>query len=190
LDINYLVWVLNQKGGNVEQITKHKPYTPINQLPAGWKQQAGNKRYVSELLDYETFREHDTIVIESSTGTGKTTAIAQHMAREEGKFLSIVTRTSLADQHCKSFKDIGLTNYQDVKHSHCEQKRLVICLNSLGKLDALDDDEMAEYTVFIDEVSSLIEFTGNDLLDTVMRKIVVTLTRFIKHAKRVIFPIG
>jgi hypothetical protein len=40
---------------------------------------------------------------------------------------------------------------------------LVICLNSLGKLDALDDDEMAEYTVFIDEVSSLIEFTGNDL---------------------------
>jgi hypothetical protein len=42
--------------------------------------------------------------------------------------------------------------------------------NSLGKLEALDDDEIAEYTVFIDELTSLIEFTGNDLLDTVMRK--------------------
>ena len=96
------------------------------------------------------------------------------MAREEGKFLRIVTRTSLADQHCKSFKDIGLTNYQDLKYSHCEVKRLVICLNSLGKLEALDDDDIAEYTVFIDEVTSLIEFTGNDFLDTVMRNIVVT----------------
>ena len=186
LDINYLVWVLNQKGGNVEQIPKHKIYDPIIELPGGWKQQTGNKRYVSELLDYRTFSKHDTIVIESCTGTGKTTAIAQHMAREEGKFLSIVTRTSLADQHCKSFKDIGLVNYQDIKHSYCEQQRLVICLNSLGKLEALDDDDMTEYTVFIDEVSSLIEFTGNDLLDTIMRKIVVTLSRLLKHAKRVI----
>ena len=58
--------------------------------------------------------------------------------------------------------------------------------NSLGKLEALGDDEIAEYTVFIDEVTSLIEFTGNDLLDAVMRKIVVTLSRLIKHAKRVI----
>ena len=54
LDINYLTWVLNQNGGNVEQIPKHKKYNPINQLPTGWEQRAGNAVYVSHLLDYPT----------------------------------------------------------------------------------------------------------------------------------------
>jgi hypothetical protein len=44
----------------------------------------------------------------------------------------------------------------------------VICLNSLGKLEALDDDEIKQYTVFVDVVTSVIEFTGNHLLDSVM----------------------
>ena len=30
------------------------------------------------------------------------------------------------------------------------------------------------------------EFTGNDLLDNVMKKVVVTLSRLVKHAKKVI----
>jgi superfamily II DNA or RNA helicase len=128
-------------------------------------------------LDYETFSTHETIIIQSCTGTGKTTAIAKHMRYLQpnfGKLLSIVTRTSLADQHCKSFKALGLKSYQDVKHGFCDEKALVICLNSLGKLEALDDEEIKEYTVFIDEVTSLLEFTGNDLLDSVMKKVVVT----------------
>ena len=186
LDINYLAWVLNQNGGNVEQIPKHKKYSPINQLPTGWQKQVGNKQYVSDLLDYETFGANETIIIQSCTGTGKTTAIAKHMTQEQGKFLSIVTRTSLADQHCKSFKALGLKSYQDVKFGLCDEDALVICLNSLGKLEALDDDEIKNYTLYIDEVTSLLEFTGNDLLDNVMKKVVVTLSRLIKHAKKVI----
>ena len=30
------------------------------------------------------------------------------------------------------------------------------------------------------------EFTGNDLLDNVMKQVVVTLSRLVKHAKKVI----
>ena len=187
LDINYLVWVLNQNGHEVEQVTRHKAYTPIGALPDGWTQKTGTARYVSELLDLATFRANDTIVIESCTGTGKTTAIAGHMGQEDGcKFLSIVTRTSLADQHCKSFRPLGLVNYLDLKHSFCDQRALVICLNSLGELESLGDDEIANYVIYIDEVTSLLEFTSNDLLDSVMKKVVVTLTRLIKHAKKVI----
>jgi hypothetical protein len=33
---------------------------------------------------------------------------------------------------------------------------------------------------------TLLEFTGNDLLDNVMNKVVVTLSRLVKHAKKVI----
>ena len=125
---------------------------------------------MSELLDYPTFKQHDTIIIQSCTGAGKTTAIAKHMTQEQGNFLSIVTRTSLADQHCKSFRALGLKSYQDVKFGLCDEDALVICLNSLGKLEALDDDEIQNYTLYIDEVTSLLEFTGNDLLDNVMKK--------------------
>ena len=104
---------------------------------------------MSDLLDYETFGANATIIIQSCTGTGKkTTAIAKHMTQEQGKLLSIVTRTSLADQPGKSFKALGLKSYQDVKFGLCDEKALVICLNSLGKLEALDDDEI-KITLYI-----------------------------------------
>ena len=44
----------------------------------------------------------------------------------------------------------------------------------------------SKITLYIDEVTSLLEFTGNDLLDNVMKKVVVTLSRLVKHAKKVI----
>ena len=148
--------------------------------------------YVSHYLDYPTFRQHDTILIQSCTGTGKTTCVAQHLLSEwvrEGvntKLLSIVTRTSLADQHSKSFSALGMKNYLDIKHGLCDVDCLVICLNSLEKLEAVDDDELKNYVVYIDEVTSLLEFTSDDLLDIVMKQVVVTLTRVIKHARKVI----
>ena len=185
LDINYLVWVLNQSGQNFEQVPKYKAYSPVSNVPAGWVQVAGDAPFVSDLLTLESFRAHDTILIESCTGTGKTTAVAKHMD-PNSKCLSIVTRTSLADQHCKSFEALGLRNYQDVQFGLCDEPRLVVCLNSLAKLEALDDDEIKQYTVFVDEVSSLIEFTSNDLLDSVMKKVVVTLTRLLRLAGKVI----
>ena len=47
-------------------------------------------------------------------------------------------------------------------------------------------DRIKDYTVYIDEVTSLLEFTGNDLLDNVMKQVVATLSRLAKHAKTVI----
>ena len=79
LDINYLVWLLRKAGSNREYVAKWKPYQPITQDLAGVKQISFNEPYVSQGLNYETFAAHDTIVIKSCTGTGKTTAIAQHM---------------------------------------------------------------------------------------------------------------
>ena len=71
------------------------------------------------------------------------------MDGKQSKLLSIVTRTSLADQHCKSLKALGLKSYQDVKFGLWDEDALVICLNSLGKLEALDDDEIKNYTFYI-----------------------------------------
>ena len=59
-------------------------------------------------------------------------------------------------------------------------------LNSLIKLDALSEEEIENYIIYIDEVSSFTEFTNNDLLDGILKRIVSLLTRLMKHAKKVI----
>ncbi len=69
-----------------------------------------NAPYVTEGFSKETFDDHETIIIKSFTGTGKTHAVAKHMEQEVSysKFLSITTRTTLADQHQKSFQAIRM----------------------------------------------------------------------------------
>ena len=56
----------------------------------------------------------------------------------------------------------------------------------LVKLEALDEREIADYIVYIDEVASFTEFTNNDLLDNILKRLVSTLTRIICHARKVI----
>ena len=79
-----------------------------------------------------------------------------------------------------------MKNYQDLKSDIYDASCLGICLNSLVKLDALEEEEIANYIVYIDEVSSFTEFTENDLLDHRLKKIVSLLTRLMKFAKKVI----
>ena len=51
LDINYLEWIVARAGGReVKQVTKFKPYEPIEKgLGPGWQSVCGSARYVSEL---------------------------------------------------------------------------------------------------------------------------------------------
>ena len=181
--------MLRKAGSEREFVAKWKPYRPVNQDLSNVKQITFNKPFVSQGLSRETFENYETIIIKSGTGTGKTTAIAQHMENHSDpntKFLSITTRTSLADQHEKSFTKLNMKNYQDLKSDIYDASCLGICLNSLVKLDALEEEEIANYIVYIDEVSSFTEFTENDLLDHRLKKIVSLLTRLMKFAKKVI----
>ena len=161
LDINYLVWVLRKAGSERDFIAKWKPFHPITQDLTNVKQITFNKPFVSEGLSRETFENYETIIIKSCTGTGKTTAIAKHMEKhpeKETNFLSITTRTSLADQHEKSFTNLNMKNYQDLKTDIYDTKCLSVCLNSLIKLECLEEEDIAKYVVYIDEVSSFTEF--------------------------------
>ena len=187
LDINYLVWVLRKAGSEREFVAKWKPHNPVTRDLSDIKQITFNKPFVSQGLSRENFENYETIIIKSCTGTGKTTAIAQHMENhkeQHTKFLSITTRTSLADQHEKNFTNLNMKNYQDLKSDIYDASCLGICLNSLVKLDALEEEEIANYIVYIDEVSSFTEFTENDLLDHRLKKIVSLLTRLMKFAKK------
>ncbi len=117
----------------------------------------------------ETFEQNETNIFKSCTGAGKTHAVAKHMEQEvaSGKVLSITTCMTLAYQQQKSFETIRMQNYQDIKGSLYDADVLGVCLNSFVKLEALDEDDDAEYIVYIDEVVSFTEFTNDDLLDNI-----------------------
>ena len=62
-------------------------------------------------FDYDEFKQTKTAVIQSGTGTGKTTAIAKHMKQYISnddtnvfKVLSIIDKITLGGQHLESFK--------------------------------------------------------------------------------------
>ena len=100
------------------------------------------------------------------------------------KFLSITTRTSLSDQREKSSTELNMRNYQDIRADLQSPESLSICLNSLAKLGELDETELNTHTVYIDEVSSFIEFTHNDTLDAILKDVFVLLCRLVKHADK------
>ena len=101
------------------------------------------------------------------------------------RFLTLTTRTTLSDQHKATFKNINLATYQETTNLY-KQRALTICLNSLERLAFLDDDEMNNYILYIDEVSSFLEFTHNETLKGNMKQIYYVLMKLIKHCSKII----
>ena len=196
LDINYLVYVLNKdSNNNYKLITKYKLYEPITTHTPKNHIIMNNKYlfcqgYDKPQLTYDLFNKHDTLIIKSCTGTGKTTSIATHienyiMNNQATKFLSITTRRTLSEQHEFTFKNIKMQNYQNLNSLYGD-KHLTLCLNSLERIDNLDDEQLTDYVIYIDEISSFLELTHNKTLDNNLKNIFTTLMRFIKHARKVI----
>jgi hypothetical protein len=195
-DINYLVYILNKQGHNLKPIVKYKPYQPLTK-EIQCKRVTMNERFVfhencsGKQFKYKYFKDYDTCIIKSITGTGKTTAVAAHTKQymkenPETKLLSITARQSLSAQHVLSFKGIGMKSYLEKDISVLGEDVLTICINSLHRLMDLKDEELQNYIVYIDEISSFLELPHNDTLDNNLKDVYYMLMRFIKHANKVI----
>ena len=191
LNINYLIHILNNELNlKVDEIQYYKEYYPMQNCSANL---IFNSKYVSNNFSYEMFMNNNSIVIESDTGTGKTTATAQRIAEylitdDKIRVLSIVNKISLASQHIKSFKDEGiiLRNYQN-KSDKLRNSNLVICVNSLRMLSYLTEKELHNYIIYIDEINSFLEgLTHNNLLDGQIKIIMVILLRLVKYCNKII----
>ena len=79
-----------------------------------------------------------------------------------------------------------MRNYQDCVGWLDETRALTLCINSFNRLSDLEDEGLANYVVYIDEVNSLLEFADNDLLDNKMKNVTTTLTRLMTYAQQVI----
>ena len=185
-DVNYLIQLTN--------FNLFKIYIPIIEQK---KMKEMNNKYLYDSNDnnskftFDDFSKNQTVIIQSCTGTGKTTAVAEHTAKylEDNKHLnvlSIISRITLGDQHIKSFnnKNIKMFSYS---HGLVKNKHFIVCINSLLMMKDLKDDDFKNYIVFIDEINSFIEhLTHNETLHHELKKIYSLLMRIVKNAHKVI----
>lgn len=137
-------------------------------------------------VDYDDFKNNDTIILESGTGTGKTTCVSKlfkqlKLEQERCSILSIVNLISLAKQQKITFADNGvkLALYNESKVNPAiiiSQDSCICCINSLWKLS---DCNFSNKIVYIDEIYALcMSLTHNDTLHK-QRQIFNTLYRIV-----------
>lgn len=109
------------------------------------------------------------IIVRSDTGTGKTTAFKNYIAKkikngEQQPFISIVSRISLGEEQHRVFTDAGIEShfYKDIGDwRQYEGDNIIITIDSLMKMNCwLGDDKnpFEEYIIYLDEYNSLLEY--------------------------------
>ena len=196
-DINYITYELKTK-----PINKYKPYTHLTTDVSLQPRERGcssdnrlNKRTMNEPyidLTLDEFMRQNTIVMKSTTGTGKTTTTAknvyEYLQSNKKRVLSIISKKSLCDQHISSFKKAGvhLNSYLE-KDKHLQHDNIVVCINSIMILSKMPDIEFSKYIVFIDEISSFLNnVTHNETLRGKLKVCYQVLMRIIKNCHKLI----
>jgi hypothetical protein len=192
IDINYLCYILK-----IDKIKKYKKISYDISTNKNIDYIEYNHKYVYDAsfndvqYDYNIFEKYETVIVKACCGTGKTTGVSSHVkkymdANPGIKFLSIVDRESLADQHAKSFSSLNIEHYKTTKIEPCDTSALVLCINSLTKLSKLTKEDMSKYILFIDEINSFLNITHNSTLDKNIKVVYNMLISIIKHAHKVI----
>lgn len=98
---------------------------------------------------------NDNLIIQSDTGTGKTTTFKHYIKKYNFKFISIVSRITLADEQYTQFNEFGVdcNHYQNIFNN---KDNLIITIDSLLKLLKHNFD-FENIVLFLDEFNSLIE---------------------------------
>lgn len=100
--------------------------------------------------------EEKDMIIKSDTGTGKTTLFKKYIEKTQSKFISIVSRRTLANEQFEDFLNIADdVNYYEHGSFWTESGSMVICIDSLLKISNWD---FSKYTIFFDEFDSIIKY--------------------------------
>jgi hypothetical protein len=141
---------------------------------------------------WKFFDNTEVMVLDSGTGSGKTTCTADTVAKYQLfnnhiTLLSITNLISLANQQVITFKNksIPLLSYQEkqIKADKLMSKNSVICINSLHKLC---DQDFKNKIIYIDEVHSLCNSLSHNSTIDKQRLVFNTLLRAINTCHKVI----
>ena len=109
-------------------------------------------------LGYNFFNRYknDNLIIQSDTGTGKTTSFKHYVKNHNIKFISIVSRITLADEQYTDFNEMGIDCAHYSNGNISNKGNLIITIDSLLKVLKYKFD-IKEYVFFLDEFNSIIE---------------------------------
>lgn len=190
IDFNYIICEVNRiNKTNYPLIQKYRPiYNDVkfdNVLLI-------DNHYLE--YDYDIFKNNENIIIQSTTGTGKTTDTAvkfnQYYIDNDcnKQIISIVALIATADQHIQTFKKKGIIlNHYKTCEKNKLNDNLVICINSLLKLSFLSIEQIKDKIIYIDEFESFNNcLTHNKNLDNNIRLINNLLMKLIKNCHKFI----
>lgn len=196
INFNYLLKVAEWDNNHL--LDSVKPYKQLYETYDNIKKLTMCNNYVfdetynGDQINPEIFNNYDTIIIKSTTGTGKTTATAKLIkdSLETGnyKIMSIVNLISLVVQHQISFKKEGiyLKSYMD-EDINLEDDNIIICINSILKYSKYDNSFFNNYIVYADEVTSLLNsLTHNQTLNDKLKPVYITLMKIINNCHKLI----
>ncbi len=163
--------IFNDKSiSSLKHYKYYMKYKPVNKFNI-----KGDYEFERQKLGYGFLKEFEgDLLIKSDTGTGKTTSFKHYVKDNDIKFISIVSRISLADEQYNVFNEFGIDclHYQDLNRGECgfyQGDNLIITVDSLLKLydyteegdEGLGDLDLKEYDIFIDEFNSVLEHLIN-----------------------------
>lgn len=189
----------------VKPFKKYKIYKPITNIYNIERLYINNK-YLNNMENKNNiFDKYNNIIIKSNTGTGKTTIIGEQVNRlitnnKKLKFLSITSRETLSDQQELSFNDeikngyslnmISYTKYKDISEIDINtilNNNFTFCFNSLPKfLGKLTDDDMSYLIVYLDEITSLLQYITHSTCIKNIKLIFNLFVRLIKNCHKLI----
>ncbi len=136
---------------------------------------------------------NDLLIMKSDTGTGKTTSFKKYYLNEYEnnsniKFLSIVSRISLAQEQYMTFSKFGIDChlYKNVNKMYINNN-YIITIDSIVKLAEWDLRLFKNYVIYLDEFNSMIEYLiCSDTLNN--RRVVVfkQLLDILNNCKKII----
>ena len=158
---------------------KYKPI-PVNVIQPDVKIDTGDeKKYPKHKLGYQFFEPNINYLVKSDTGTGKTTSFKHYVKDSKKKFISIVSRISLADEQYRVFSEHNITckHYNIADHLH-NGDNIIITIDSIGRMYDVD---FSDYVIFLDEYNSLLKYLVTSDTLASRRSIVYSLFKRIVH---------
>ena len=142
-------------------MTKYKPQLPLQHIP----DQKINMDYLTGKKVNGKYKNgfdfnQGNMIIQSDTGTAKTSGFKNYIKNSNQKFISIVSRRILAVEQYNDFnKNLdGVVDYYETGFPDSNHQGYITCLDSLLKLESWSDGEINKRVVFLDEFNSLVEY--------------------------------
>lgn len=145
---------------NTPDIEINMPYLTGNKTSKGYSD--SDTDCIQSYKDGFDYEKSEHIIIQSDTGTAKSSSFKEYVKNSGESFISIVSRISLAREQYEDFieDEINCDFYQYGLDN--TNQGAIICIDSIMKLRSWDwCGELENRVIFLDEFNSLVEYCLN-----------------------------